>query len=48
MCEGRLPFRSDEEIINKQTPKLIKQFDDLNQLLNGYYYNGIFEILTTV
>ena len=36
MCEGRLPFRSYEEIINNQTPKLRKEFDDISQLLNGY------------
>jgi hypothetical protein len=32
MCMNELPFRGDDEIKFKSTPKLSKEFEDLNKL----------------
>jgi serine/threonine protein kinase len=32
MCTKELPFRGDDEIKFKSTPKLSKEFEDLNEL----------------
>ena len=32
MCMNKLPFRGDDEIQFKSTPKLSKEFEDLNEL----------------
>ncbi len=36
MCMKELPFRGDDEIQFKSTPKLSKEFEDLNELFEEY------------
>jgi hypothetical protein len=37
MCTNELPFRGDDEIKSKSTPKLLKEFEDLNELFEGFF-----------
>jgi hypothetical protein len=37
MCTKELPFRGDDEIQFISTPKLSKEFEDLNEFFEKYY-----------
>ena len=37
MCMNELPFHGDDEIQFKSTPKLSKEFEDLNELFEEYF-----------
>jgi hypothetical protein len=37
ICTKKLPFRGDDEIQFKSTPKLSKEFEDLNELFEEYF-----------
>jgi hypothetical protein len=37
MCMNKLPFRGDDEIKLNSTPKLSKEFEDLNELFEEYF-----------
>jgi hypothetical protein len=37
MCTNKLPFSDDDEIQFKLAPKLSKEFEDLNELFEGYF-----------
>jgi hypothetical protein len=37
MCTNELPFRGDDEIKLNSTPKLSKEFEDLNELFEEYF-----------
>jgi hypothetical protein len=38
---NELPFRGDDEIQLKSTPKLSEEFEDLNELFEGFLNNSL-------
>ncbi len=48
MCMNELPFRGGDEIQFKSTPKLSKEFEDLNELFEGYFYRILFHTIYSV
>ena len=40
MCANELPFKSLNEILNKPTPTLAKEYQEFNDLLNWFVFHS--------